>query len=64
MNNHTHNDPFYGDYDPEEDLCDSCSEPFPIEDLKAHDDGNWYCPECWYPSKEDKLDALVDSCDV
>lgn len=32
-------DPFYGDYDPEEGLCDSCSESFPVDDLRDHDDG-------------------------
>ena len=56
-------DPFYGDYDPEEGLCDSCSEPFPVDDLRNHDDGNRYCPSCNYMTKEDHLDALVDSYD-
>ena len=44
--------------------CDKCGEDFPNEDLYAHEDGNLYCGECCYMTKEDKLDALVDGCDV
>ena len=44
--------------------CDKCGEDFPNESLYAHDDGNLYCGECCYMTKEDKLDALVDGCDV
>jgi len=53
-------DPFYGDYDPEEGLCDSCAESFPVDDLRNHDDGNRYCPSCNYMTKEDHLDAFCD----
>ncbi len=53
-------DPFYGDYDPEEGLCDSCSESFPLDDLRNHDDGCTYCRECCYLTKQDRIDGEAD----
>ena len=53
-------DPFYGDYDPEEGLCDSCSESFPVDDLRNHDDGCTYCQACSYETEQDRIDAEGD----
>ena len=53
-------DPFYGDYDPEEGLCDSCSESFPVDDLRDHDDGCTYCQDCNYLTKQDRIDGEAD----
>ncbi len=51
------------DYDYDTGKCDKCEESFPNEDLRNHDDGNVYCVDCNYMTKEDHLDALVDSYD-
>ena len=50
------------DYQDETDWtkCDKCDEEFDPDDLIQHEDGNTYCHECCYLTKEDRLDAFCD----
>ena len=50
----TNGDP--GDYD----MCDGCADPYPVEDLYRHEDGNLYCDHCNYETAEDRADARAD----
>jgi len=40
--------------------CDKCGEEFHNEDLYAHDDGNTYCSDCCYLTKQDRIDGEAD----
>lgn len=42
--------------------CDRCDEEFDIEDMHHHEDGNIYCTECNYPTKQDLIDGEADRC--
>lgn len=48
------------DEDVELVTCDGCGEETPSDDLRLHEDGNWYCEECDYLTEQDRLDAAAD----
>ena len=50
------------DYQDETDWteCDKCQEEFDPDDLIQHEDGNTYCHECCYLTKQDRIDGEAD----
>jgi hypothetical protein len=35
--------------------CRDCGAHWPEDVMRKGEDGNWYCPECWYPEPEPDL---------
>mgnify|MGYP000258740934 CR=1 FL=1 len=48
------------DYVEEKETCEGCEEQFWKEDISNHADGNRYCYNCYYETKEDRLDEQAD----